>query len=108
MEEGRDVFAHSFESKEDALEFCRRAKRELKHADRVELMHTNHPAAIYPWTCVVEGPEIPYKDTTILDYELVELCKKPGVPPTGEVGLRGVEMLKREGQFLISREVWNG
>lgn len=104
--ETREAFAYSFASKSRAIEFCRRAKQEIKNADRFELMHSNVEVVVFPWHCVMEGPLVQGKETTKLDEELVE-WHKAGVPRPDEICVRDVEVLKGEGNFLIAREVWD-
>lgn len=96
MKEG--AFAYSFESYSSGAEICRRVLREIKNANRVEMM-VGSPDLPYPFTCVIETD-----DMDALDKELVEWHRH--VPRPDEIGLRDTDMLLDEGQSLLRKETW--
>jgi len=94
----KGAFAYSFESYNLGAEVCRRALREVKNANRVEMM-VGSPDLPYPFTCVIESD-----DMDALDKELVEWHRF--VPRPNEIGLRNTDMLLDEGQSLLRKETW--
>lgn len=100
-DDSRQGFVFSYANYEDAVEDCRRLKKTLKYADRVEMMMGVRELP-YPFTCVVETPA---QNIRFLDDELVS--KNPELRlKNDEIGARNVSMLIAERQSLLRRETW--